>query len=250
MENLPFIVLRKIFSEMASLNEVIRCSLVCKNWRLAYETLYKPETLCLHPDEFMRLNRHLQLTDERLNRVNFLKISEDLQFLQSAAARDHFVNIKKLILFEFSRESDKNYHQIVSEFSFRENLNPFKSLEYLEIRWRKMILRDRVIDLPKLKTLCFQRCEFKGEIVRIRLETPSLEALLLFIRKTHPLAEGSRFQCSSPERLRYLKFVFHHENLKFDTTFENLEWSSVVIVFLMRKQTDCWATIFCNTFLN
>ena len=225
MENLPLLVLQKIFSEMSCLNEMIGCSLVCRNWRLAYETLFKPETLCLYPDAYMKLNHRLQFTVEKLTKFNFLKISDDLQFLQSAAARAHFVNVKKLVLFEFTQEADYHFHTRVFEFSFREHLNHFKCLEYLEIRWRKMILKDSLIDLPKLKTLRFQNCVLTGEIVQISLNTPSLEALQLFFRELRPIsfAEGSRFKCSFPQKLRYLQFVFHQENFKFDTRFENLE---------------------------
>ena len=39
MENLPFLVLRKIFGQMENLNGLILYSLACKHWIVVYEAL-------------------------------------------------------------------------------------------------------------------------------------------------------------------------------------------------------------------
>lgn len=83
---------------MRSLNEAIKCSYVCRNWRAAYEQI-RPEKLFLYFDAFILLNHSLFYTKERVDESHFLRIPSDLQFLSSDAARSHFVSIKKLVIF-------------------------------------------------------------------------------------------------------------------------------------------------------
>lgn len=225
MEGLPFVVLEKIFSEMNNLNEIVRCSLVCRNWRAAYKA-YKPETLCLHHDNFLALNHRLFHSTEKLTRWNFFKTSANLQFLHSEITKTHFENIKKLIVFEFYEFSfDLHYH---CKLSFQNQLNYFRSLEYLEIRGRKMTLDDNELELPKLKTLCFEACKIEGDTIQIILNTPSLESLTVF-ELDYPsdqLSELSDFKFLFPHQLKYLEFQYNgsvRKKFKLKEKFEKLE---------------------------
>lgn len=226
MENLPIVVLRKIFGELANWNELIRCSWVCRNWRAAYEAC-KPETLCLAHDNFFPLNHRLLLSKDRLVKINFFKTSNDLKLLESEFARAHFANIKKLILTEIHVNSQTNY-QLGCTFSFKNQLNHFRNLEYLEIQSKILTFRDTEIELPKLKTLCLYRCDCDDERVKIVLNTPSLETLGILSIETSIIPENliaiTNFKFLFPNKLKYLEFKLTGKDVfKFSTRFENLE---------------------------
>lgn len=153
METLPLLVLENLFKMMANRNEMIKCSQVCRNWRAAYQAIPKPDRLYLHFDQFLPLHRWLFYTNETVTEFYFLKIRNDLQFLRSSTARLQFANNNKLVI--FPAYIDHPYPPVY-EFSFREQLNHFKSLEHLEIHRRypklepgNFWLEDAEIDLPK-----------------------------------------------------------------------------------------------------
>lgn len=228
MENLPLLVLRKIFDELiTNLNDAIRYSLVCKNWRTAYEIIYKPKTLCLCPNEFLRLNHSLLFSDEKLTKFNCFRIpKETLPFLSSEITRVHFENIKKLVIFKFRWVYLTKFE--FHDFSFRDHINHFRHLEYLEIQYPIANLKDSEIDLPNLKTLYLNKCEFNERETEIVLNTPSLEHLVLYESTTgysKILPSLSKFKFLFPSKLKYLRSTIGIEetNFKLDTKFENLE---------------------------
>ena len=226
MENLPLLVLEKIFSELTNLNEVIRCSSVCKNWRVAYEVC-KPTTLCLFSD-FMPLNYRLAYSTERVKRCQFFKTSEDLQFLASEITKTHFANIRKLIIIA-SNPRDFNFKIEYHPFSFGKQLNHFQKLEYLEIQRRIWLdLKDSKLDLPMLKVLLFnpnrKKKDFdKDEILpKVMLNTPSLEVLEIYPRRDFPFSE---FILKFPHQLKSLTAIVSTFDPK--TKFEQLECLAV-----------------------
>ena len=107
MENLPFVVLQKLFKIIIDPVDLVNLSHVCKNWQAAYEAIPKPNLLFLHYDEFVPLHHRLFYTGETVVKSSFLKVARDLQFLRSEGARIHFMNIKKLVIFP-----DYKYHKI------------------------------------------------------------------------------------------------------------------------------------------
>ena len=224
MKNLPFVTLWKIFGELDSLNEVVRCSLVCKNWRAAYEA-YKPKTLCLCHDNYMPLHHRLILSNERLTRLNFFKTSKDFQFLQSDITRAHFANIRKLIVFQVTVDPFANYY-VHCGLSFRDQINHFRSLEYLEIQNRILSFEDNELELPELKTLRFLRSRFESENISVVLNTPLLENLCILqdeFDSNPKIPKLTDFKFLFPHQLKYLVIRIHQENFKFETKFENLE---------------------------
>ena len=190
MENLPFVVLRKIFYKLTNLNEIIRCSLVCKNWRLAYETC-KPELLCLYTNNFVPLNKKLAFTNSKVARYNSLHFT-NVKFIDSEITRIHFANIKKLIVFNNDYLIDKKFGD--PENSLQSQVNHFKSLEYLEIQDDFFFKSkgEEHLNLPNLKVLILY-VHFKDQIV---LNTPLLEVLI-----TESL---DKFNFLFPQQLRYL----------------------------------------------
>ena len=248
MENLPILVLKKIYSELTNLNEVVRCSSVCRNWRTAYEVC-KPTTLCLY-SEFMPLNHRLAYSTERVSRCQCFEIREDgLQFLASEITRTHFANIRKLIIFPPIREeSNLKYHS----FSFEKQLNHFQKLEHLEFqRGVRFDLEDSELDLPILKVLCFnadrkqkefddeeydegsseQFDEESGEEVtvtpKVVLNTPSLE--ILELQPFNRSVSFSEFLLKHPNQLRSLTALLDYDGFKPKTKFERLKCLAVRI---------------------
>ena len=227
MANLPILVLEKIFSELASLNEMIRCSCVCKNWREAYE-ICKPTTLCLSSG-FMPLNHRLAYSTERVRRCEFFKTSEDLQFLASEITRTHFANIRKLIIIAPDRFE---YEFVYHPFSFEKQLNHFKKLEYVEIQRRICLdLKHFELDLPMLKVLCFNADRdpekfYKDEIPpKMMLNTPSLEVLEVQPRQ-RPFG-FSEFILKFPHQLKSLTAILNIPDFGFKTKFKQLECLAV-----------------------
>ena len=237
MENLPFLVLEKIFKLMPNLREVIKCSLVCRNWRAAYEAMIKPETLCLYRQELIPLNHRLFHTREKLEEFSFLKSLDHFQFLDSPFSRSHFAHVKRLVLYLSYPESN------LPRFRLRNQLNHFKDLEYVEIACNITVLEGCQIDLPKLKTFsCAFDVKFENDIGQIVLNTPSLEALRimdygrqisekfvkkfllnLFRRKTSQPAKITNFNILYPDQLKLLELQLHEIDFKFDRQFPNLE---------------------------
>lgn len=217
MENLPFVVLQMIFNEMENINELIRCSWVCRNWRAAYEAC-KPKTLCLCPGNFLELNYRPFLTNEKLKKSNFFKtFSDNLRFLDSAITRSHFASIQKLIFFECDYYT---WDCLVNKISFRRHINHFRNLEHLELNFSYLTLVDYEIDLPKLKNLGFSHAHYRGQTkFQIILKTPSLEALSLEFSNF----ELSKFKILFPHQLRWLQFSTKKKNLKLKQKFKNLE---------------------------
>ena len=234
MENLPFLFLKELFSQMPGLNEAIRCSHVCKNWRAAYEALIKPETLCLYFEKSNRqipLNHRLFYTNDPVAKLCFLKIafpSNELQFFHSAAST-HFSNIKKLVIFSpLSPLSDYDYDHLREplKINFQSKLNHFKALEYCEIHCQIVVPEDCELDLPNLKVLCVDWCSFEKEKARITLNTPSLKAMKITGDRHcrhQKKANITNFKFLFPSALRHLEMIIYESNFKFDTQFENLE---------------------------
>ena len=247
MESLPLLVLEKIFSELASLNEMVRCSLVCRNWRAAYEAC-KPTTLCLFSKAFMPLNHRLTYSTERVRKCQLFKTFEDLQFLASEITIARFANLRKLVIFTPNcREYGLEYHP----FSFRKQLNHFKKLEYLEIqKGVSFIMEDSELDLPMLKVLCFNANrkwkEFDEEEARVPpkvlLNTPSLEVL-----EVQPYDLGfsfSEFILKYPNQLRSLTVIPDTAEFNQKTKFEQLECLAVRLKYW--EFTDDFLTQFPN----
>ena len=119
MENLPFVVLKKLFKMMPDRNETIKCSQVCRNWRAAYEMAIERESLFLNFEEFLPLNYLLFYTNEPVVESFFLRLPSDpndpkreleIPFLRSDASRVHFANLRKLVIFPL-----KYYHTIIEK---------------------------------------------------------------------------------------------------------------------------------------
>ena len=215
MENLPLVVLRKIFYKLTNLNEIIRCSLVCKNWRLAYETC-KPELLCLCPNNFVPLNKKLAFTNSKVARYNSFHFT-NVKFIDSEITRIHFANIKKFIVFDNDYWLDEKFGK--PENSLQSQLNHFKSLEYVEIQNDYFFESkdEEHINLPKLKVLILKGL-FQKKENQVVLNTPSLEVLI---------ADSlDKFNFLFPQQLRYLYFGL---NSKFKTKFVNLKFLNIIV---------------------
>ena len=210
MENLPFLVLKKLFKMMPDRNETIKCSQVCRNWRAAYEMSIDRESLFLRFDEFLPLNHLLFYTNEPVVESFFLRLPSNsaIPFLHSDATRFHFANLKKLVIFP-----PKYVHRHICEFSFQKQLNHFRDLEYLEFIYRRLIIEDDEIDLPKI----FHLCSDINENVQIVLKTPSLEVLGARTSKI------TKFKFLFPHQLKYLDAMLPESGFKFETNFVNLE---------------------------
>ena len=203
---------------LPDLNEAIRCSLVCRNWRAAYEATIRPETLCLHFGEWSILQNHrLFYTNDRVSKFNFFKPPDkrrllDPRFFHWQGARAHFANLKKLVIFA-PRERFR-------EFCFRGQLNNFNQLEHAEFLVNVQVPESCQIDLPFLKVLSFNQCSPRD--VRIALNTPSLEALR-FISSHEANFRITNFDFLFPSTLRHLETTNFEANLKFPTKFDNLQ---------------------------
>lgn len=219
MENLPFVVLEKLFAMMPDLNARIKCSHICKNWREAYEAMPKSDTLCLLPvprSEFVPLNHRLFYSNERVFKFSFLRIapSKDyLQFLESNASA-LFRNIKTLVVFCYQDEE--------VELCFQKQLNGFKCLEYAEICCTNLASEDCEIDLPKLEILAFNGVCSSGKQAQILLRTPSLKALRISENFKHPIGIAN-FKFLFPQSLVYLEISIYEPGFKFRDEFANLE---------------------------
>ena len=199
MENLPLVVLRKIFYKLTNLNEIIRCSLVCKNWRLAYETC-KPELLCLYTNNFVPLNKRLTFTNEKVTKYNSLNFT-NVKFIDSEITRIHFANIKKFIVFH----NDYWIHEKFGdpENSLQSQLNHFQSLEYVEIQ-NDFFFKSKGeehLNLPNLKVLILYG-HFEDKFV---LNTPLLEVFITNV-------ELDIFNFLFPQQLRYIYANIFGEN--------------------------------------
>ena len=227
-KDLPYLVLKKIFRMMPSLREAIRCSLVCRNWREAYEMMVRPQSLCLHLQMFVLLNHRLFHTNERLDPFSFFKHLDHSQFLRSEIAMSHFRQIKKLIL--FIAYSD----YALPKFRLREQLNHYESLEHVELQCPTLVQEECEIKLPNLKIFLCDYIRFK-ENIQVVLNTPSLEVIRMFeySRKCPEDSEDSEdsensaeilnFKFLFPEKLKYLEMYNHKTGFKFDIEFPNLE---------------------------
>ena len=217
MENLPFVVLKKLFKMMPNRNETIKCSQVCRSWRAAYEMGIDRESLYLNFDEFLPLHELLFYTNEPVVESLFLKLPDnpDLPFLHSDATRVHFPNLKKLVIFPFDRNYN-HFYEPICEFSFQKQLNCFQMLEHVEIHERRLLTEDYEIALPKLKIFLFVG-RFVEENVQIILNTPSLKVLGI------PLFKITNFKFLFPHKLKYLDAKNPGNRFKFDTEFTNLE---------------------------
>ena len=192
MENLPLVVLRKIFYKLTNLNEIIRCSWVCKNWRLAYETC-KPKLLCLYIENFVPFNKKLAFINEKVTNYNSFHFT-NVKFIDSEITRIHFANIKKLIVFYYSTPQYEKFRD--PENSLQSQLNHFQSLEYVEIQEDYFFKSkgEEHLNLPNLKVLIlFIHNNFENQFV---LNTPSLEVLIAY--------RLYEFTFLFPQQLRYL----------------------------------------------
>lgn len=233
MENLPLLFLRELFNMLPDLNAAIRCSHVCRNWKAAYETMIRTETLCLNfettiPEFRWFLGHRLFYTNERVSKLSFLKPSlpsEELRFFDSPSAIAHFANIKKLVIFNASKDYYNFNDRITPEYKFpiQNQLSSFKRLEYVEITWDLQVLEGCEIDLPLLKALCFNQCYIAPKNSQIILRTPSLEALNIVSTGDNTSVKISNLKFVFPSALRHLEMSLHKANFKFKTNFKNLE---------------------------
>ena len=226
MENLPVVVLRKIFDKLTNLNEIIRCSLVCKNWRLAYETA-KPQLLCLYPNNFVPLNKKLAFTNGKVTNYNSFHFT-NVKFIDSEITRIHFSKIKKLIVFYYNHLQREKFGK--PENSLQNQINNFKSLEFVEIQEDYFFISkdEERLNLPNLKILILlMDTNFENQIV---LNTPSLEVLIV--------NRLNQFNLLFPEQLRYLtvntmwEFQNYFVNLKCLTMFTDTINNSLKNEFL------------------
>ena len=231
MENLPFLALKELFGLLPSLTEMIQYSHVCRNWRAAYETIIKPDCLCLHfekSSESIPLSHRLFYTNDRVSKFCFLKIGrpfDELRFFDSPSASIHFQNIKKLIIFPTPFDHRQPVRKILT-FIFQSKLNPFRALEYVEIHKQIIKLEYCELDLPNLRVLYFEWCAFVGEKAQIVLNTPSLEVMRLTADGLYYPEDAVRitnFKFLFPAALRHLEMGLYKANFGFETKFENLE---------------------------
>lgn len=245
MENLPFLFLRKLFKMMPSLNEAIKCSLVCRNWRAAYEAAIKPEMLCLYHQNYLPLNHRLFYSNDRVSKFSFLRLyphdSIHFRFFDSGAAAIHFASIKKLVIFSPFEYTNLSLDSLC-KLSFKDQLNPFKSLEYLDIGCDILALEGCEIALPNLKIFSCG-CEFKGE-KQIILNTPSLEAMRVITGNASPenYIKIVNFKFVCPDRIKHLDLTNYETDFKFDfSSFLHLEclvFSSVSYHIYEKKRYD------------
>ena len=226
MENLPLVALRKLFELMPSLNERVKCSHVCRNWRAAFEAKMRLETIALYFQKFIPLNHRLFYTNEPMSRSSFLRLPRSYdylhQFLDSNASA-LFVNIKKLVVFECYE--NHNYSKVPA-LRLQKQLNRFKCLEHLEIVCNMPALKDAEIDLPNLKVLSFWGLsQFDDDDVPVILNTPCLQALricnVIAPRQKHTTTADFNFLF--PQSLRFIEMTNRGENFQFETEFPNLE---------------------------
>ena len=221
MENLPFVVLKELFMMMDNLNAVIRCSHVCRNWRAAYQTMIGPETACLYFQKYISLNHRLFYTNDRVFSFQFLRLKapapprHELRFLDFLMTRTHFANLRKLVIFYFMELRDEDHSEY--KIHFRNQLNNFPLLEYVEIHSEIEMLEGCEIDLLNLKVLCLDTvfCE-RWKCVPIRLNTPSLEAM-----RVNLCCSGLEFHF--PHQLKHLNLTVNDPDFKFHTELPNLE---------------------------
>ena len=225
MESLPLVVLRKLFGLMPSLNEQVKCSHVCRNWRAAFEATMRPESLALFFQKFVPLNYRLFYTNERVPEFSFLRLPcfyDYLhQFLDSSASA-LFANIKKLVVFECYEIH--NYPKVPA-LRLQKQFNHFKCLEHLEIVCNMPALEGSEIDLPNLKVLSFWGVrQFDGDDVPIVLNTPRLQALRIYkVIGSRQQTTTAHFKFLFPESLRFIEMTNYVENFQFETEFSNLE---------------------------
>jgi hypothetical protein len=159
MENLPLLALRKIFNELSSQNELIRCSLVCKQWREAYSIL-KPDLLCMTSNFSSRTNQKVKFTNEKITKSNCFWTWDFGSFLKSNITRIYFENIEKLIVGDYINEMEIRLLQNeydsdlrILKLSFKNQINYFKNLRHLDIFLDRISFEDEELNLPKLETL-------------------------------------------------------------------------------------------------
>lgn len=223
MENfsdLPLVVLRKLFKLITNPDDLVSCSRVCKNWQAAYQTMPKPDALYLHFEEFLPLNHRLFYTNEPVARSCFLKVFDDLQFLQSDTAHTHFVSIRKLVI--FPSYGGRRLRLRMCKFSFQNQLNHLKSLEHLEIHSWCLVLKDHEIDLPRLNILQFERCEFNKKNVLITLRTPCLVVLRIYPWLSDRSVQIANFKFLFSHQLKHLAMI--HPGKRFTFEFPCLQY--------------------------
>lgn len=223
MENLPFVVLKKLFKLLVDPNDLVNCSLVCQTWKAAYDTIPKPDRLFLHFEPFVPLNYQLFYSNEAVVESGFLQIPKDLQFFHSPTAKIHFANIQKLVIFDPGVYSEETR---IRDFSFQKQLNHFASLEHFEMHHHGLRPVDFEINLPKLKILNFSDCELASESSPILLNTPRLEALRVYTDKMYLMGTCTKiwnFKFAFPHQLKHLVMINPGNRFKFDSHFANLE---------------------------
>ena len=129
--------------------------------------------------------------------------------------RTHFANLRKLVIFYFMELRDEDHSEY--KIHFRNQLNNFPLLEYVEIHSEIEMLEGSEIDLPNLKVLCLDTvfCE-RWKCIPIRLNTPSLEAM-----RVNLCCSGLEFLF--PRHLKHLNITVNDPDFKFHTELPNLE---------------------------
>lgn len=245
MENLPILCLKKVFDYLPNLNEQIRCSCTCKQWRDAFQ-VFKPTTLCLYADRgYLPINKRFVYTNGRFTSSNSFSVRFFDEFLASNVTRTYFSQVKKLAFYKRTDEGVCDVNGFLPKFEFTKQLNYFRELEYLEMETESTYfccLKDRIIDLPKLEVLSLTLHPFKNqEMFRhhylsdfekspIILNTPSLKVFnggLL-----------SDFTFLFPEHLKHLDTYIVCLPIRFEQNFVNLECLILTVLDLYSERKD------------
>lgn len=171
MENLPSLCFEYIFQYL-TIKERVKCSLVCKNWRLAYY-LFETSDLCVY-EEYFKMRKSI-LTNQLIKFENSL---EENQFFAFEITKKLFKNLKKLIL--LGLRSDIKFSSFKCDFPFENiihHLNNFINLEHLEIEYVRFLSeKSQKLSLPNLKVLIFRNSYFQCS--EIEVDCPKLEILM------------------------------------------------------------------------
>lgn len=187
MDELPALFLKNVFQYLNQ-KESIRCSLVCRKWKLAYD-LFKPTSLCAYFHHFP-YGKRCSYTNSSIAYECSFEI-EHFQFFQHEFTRKYFQDIKKLIIFEVDYFAGNG----LDGFEF-EALNYFDRLEHLELIGLTLHYRDAKLGLPELRILDIRNNSIHK--FRFELDTPKLEVLL-------SSSDVSKFKIHHPNSLKHLE---------------------------------------------
>lgn len=169
MENLPILIFEHLFPYL-TIKERVKCSLVCKKWRLAYDLIQPSVNLFIYVKRFP-LVRKSTVTNQSIRSQDTLKLK---QFFDYEISRRVLKSLKKLIIFNGISFLDPQ-KKLEYDLSY---LNNFTNLEHLEIYVHQRIPEvketTQTLSLPNLKILIFENFFLYDTF---ELDCPKLEIL-------------------------------------------------------------------------